>query len=96
MNYRSPKILKAAKDAPLCFGCGKHNDGTVIAAHSNQLKDGKGIGIKAHDYRVAYICHDCHQLIDTDRISRQEKTDTWETAHRRTIGWLFDSGIVNA
>lgn len=56
--FRNAKILAAARDVPRCTGCGKHNEGDVVAAHSNQQRDGKGTGIKAHDYRVAYLCGD--------------------------------------
>ena len=46
------------------MACGKANHGDVVAAHSNQLRDGKSKGIKAHDYRIAYLCHTCHAKID--------------------------------
>lgn len=95
MNYRNPKILKAAKDSPYCFGCMKHNDGTVVGAHSNQLCDGKGMAIKAHDYRIAFLCYICHVMVDEGSMSKQEKIDYWEAAHRRTIGYLFEAGIVS-
>ena len=44
-----------AKNAPYCFCCGRSNDGTIVAAHSNQIRDQKGKGIKAHDFRVAFV-----------------------------------------
>lgn len=75
--------------------CGKYNDGTIVAAHSNQLRDGKGRGIKAHDYRIAHLCHTCHEHIDSgNKLSKEERRDLWEEAHRRTIGWLFETGRV--
>lgn len=75
--------------------CGKYNDGTIVAAHSNQLRDGKGRGIKAHDYRIAHLCHTCHESIDSgNKLSKEERRDLWEEAHRRTIGWLFETGRV--
>lgn len=97
MTFRSKALLDAARDAPECMGCGKHNDGTVVAAHSNRLTDGKGRGIKAADYRVAYLCHNCHSEIDQGaHMSRAERIEAWEEAHRKTIGWLFESGKVVA
>ncbi len=94
-NYRSPKLLKCAMECEHCMLCGKYNDGTIVAAHSNQLKDGKGRGIKAHDYRIAMLCHDCHTELDQgSKLSRQERIDKWEEAHRRTIGWLFETERV--
>lgn len=93
-HFRSRKLLDAARDCPACMACGKYNDGTIVAAHSNQSKDGKGAGIKADDFRVAFICQSCHTAIDQGGGSRQERIDLWEIAHRATIGYLFKNGIV--
>lgn len=92
MMYRNKKLLNLAKECPVCMRCGKHNDGTIVAAHSNQLRDGKGRGLKAHDYRIAYLCNECHSQIDQGQWSRSEKVEAWEDAHRATVGWLFESG----
>ena len=90
-NYRSAKILKLAKDAP-CMMCAMQ-DGTVVAAHSNQLRDGKGTGIKSHDYRIAFLCYQCHHMIDNEKaLNKQDRIAAWEEAHRKTIGYLFTSG----
>ena len=91
MIYRNKLILDLAHEAP-CQNCGMI-DGTVVAAHSNQQRDGKGTGIKAQDYRVAYLCHRCHSYVDSDpKASREQKKEVWEEAHRKTIGWLFANG----
>lgn len=93
MNYRNQKLLEAVRDFP-CQHCGL-NDGTVCAAHSNQLRDGKGRSIKAHDYRIAALCFKCHFELDQGRDrSRQERLNMWEDAHRQTMGLLFDQGIL--
>ena len=63
----------------------------MVAAHSNQLRDGKGRSIKAHDYRIAALCYTCHADIDQGKMSREDKQDLWEMAHRKTIGWLFEN-----
>lgn len=89
MIYRNPKLLRAAAEAPHCFGCGRYNDGSVVAAHSNRQADGKGMGIKAHDYRIAYLCGGCHYEVD-----QKSNKALWEEAHRKSIGWLFESGVV--
>jgi hypothetical protein len=78
------------------MSCGKYNDGSVVAAHSNQLRDGKGKGIKASDFRIAYLCHPCHFAIDQGKdMSKDERREMWEDAHRRSIGWLFESGRID-
>lgn len=93
MNYRCPPLLRLARAAPFCCHCLGANRGNVVAAHSNQLRDGKGRSIKAHDYRIAFLCDVCHTMIDQgSKLSREERREIWEAAHRRTIGWLFDSG----
>ena len=93
--FRNKTILGLARLSPVCFMCERHNDGTVVAAHSNQIRDGKGKGLKAHDYRVAYLCQKCHTEIDQGKqYSRAEKFAMWDEAHRKTIGWLFDAGFL--
>jgi hypothetical protein len=63
-----------------------------VAAHSNQLRDGKGRGIKANDYRIAALCYKCHMELDQGKdLSKLERVEMWEEAHRKTIGLLFDN-----
>jgi hypothetical protein len=71
------------------------SDGTVVAAHSNQLRDGKGRGLKAHDYRIAALCYRCHMELDQGlKMSKEERVNMFETAHRATVGWLFENDII--
>jgi hypothetical protein len=92
--YRNKKLLEAVREAP-CMMCGAQ-DGTICAAHSNQLRDGKGKALKAHDYRIAALCSICHHQIDQGFLwSKEEKREKWEEAHRKTMGWLFDSGAIS-
>jgi hypothetical protein len=89
--YRNKKLLELVRQSP-CQTCGTE-DGTVVAAHSNQLRDGKGRGLKAHDYRIAALCFRCHAELDQGaKMSKAERVDMFETAHRATIGWLFENG----
>ena len=91
MMYRNQKLLETVREFE-CVLCGAE-DGTVVAAHSNQLRDGKGKGIKAHDYRIAALCYRCHMAIDQGhRMNKQEKEAMWEEPHRKTIGFLFERG----
>ncbi len=93
MNYRNEKLLIACRDLPCCR-CGTQ-DGTVCAAHSNQQRDGKGKGIKAHDFRIAALCHKCHMELDQGKnLTKEERLEEWEAAHRITIGLLFKTGKI--
>lgn len=92
--YRNENLLRAVRELP-CAACGVE-DGTVVAAHSNQLRDGKGRGLKAADYRVAALCHRCHHELDQGaKLSREQRSDMWEFAHRATIGELFERGLIH-
>jgi hypothetical protein len=87
-NYRNKALLEVVRESP-CQMCGA-KDGTVCAAHSNRLRDGKGKAIKAHDFRIAALCYRCHSRIDQGAdMSKEERMEAWEEAHRATIGWLF-------
>jgi hypothetical protein len=92
--YRNKKLLELVRQSP-CQTCGTQ-DGTVVAAHSNQLRDGKGRGLKAHDYRIAALCFRCHSELDQGtKMSKAERLESWDEAHRRTIGWLFENGHLD-
>ena len=89
--YRNKKLLELVRESP-CQCCGAKN-GTVVAAHSNQLRDGKGRSIKAHDYRIAALCYQCHSdLAQGAAMTKEARVNIWEDAHRRTVGWLFENG----
>lgn len=93
MTYRNKALLEAVRESP-CQICGVQ-DGTVVAAHSNQLRDGKGKAIKAHDFRIAALCYRCHHEIDQgSKMSKQERLNAWEEAHRATVGWLFLNDLI--
>ena len=67
----------------------------MVAAHSNQLADGKGKGIKASDYRIAALCFSCHMDLDQgNKLSKDQRREFWEMAHRRTIGELFERNLI--
>jgi len=40
--------------------------------------------------RIASLCYRCHHELDAgNKLSKQERQELWEDAHRKTIGWLF-------
>ena len=93
MIYRNKKLLELVRQSP-CQTCG-NQDGTVVAAHSNQLRDGKGRSIKAHDYRIAALCYSCHMELDQGKsLDKAERVEIWEEAHRKTIAWLFENNYI--
>jgi hypothetical protein len=92
--YRNAKLLKEVAKLP-CQHCGL-DDGTTVAAHSNQLRDGKGRGLKANDYRIATLCFSCHANLDQGKeLDKSQRIEMFEEAHRKTIGELFEKGIIN-
>ena len=80
---RDKKRLEACRNLP-CQHCGAE-DGTVVAAHSNEGIHGKGRGIKASDEFVAALCFTCHANIDQGRMSKEDRTQIWHNAHVKTI-----------
>jgi len=96
--FRSRRLLDAARGQScqiripgICNG----NSETVVAAHSNQLMHGKGLGIKAHDCFAAWACSSCHAEIDQgSKLSRQEKHEYWQAGFERTILAMFLLGII--
>ena len=75
-----------------CQICGTH--GTHVA-HSNQIRDGKGKALKAYPWRIAALCPACHIEIDSgNKLSKQERREAWDEAHRATIGELFAQGLI--
>jgi hypothetical protein len=72
-------------------------DGTTVAAHSNQLRHGKGMGIKASDQFVAFLCFSCHHEVDQGRsLSKEERQLLWQSAHEKTKQLLIGMGLVEA
>ena len=86
---RSPKLLKSVASLD-CQHCGSGQ--MVQAAHSN-WGGGKGRGIKADDNLVAALCLKCHYAIDQGKdLTKEERQELWEAAHRRTVKTLVALG----
>ena len=91
--YRNRKLLDLAKHGEQCLMCRQHRP--LMMGHSNQGRDGHGRGIKAHDYRIALVCLECHGELDSGSLwTRAERVERFEAAHRLTIAWLFDNGYL--
>ncbi len=58
---------------------------SVVPCHSNQLRHGKGKGIKAkHEFTVPG-CWACHAWIDQGKAAREEKFSTWDRGYERWV-----------
>lgn len=96
--YRNQRLLDAARGQEcqirLPHIC-TNNPETVVAAHSNQLKHGKGGGLKAHDCFIAWACYDCHMELDQgNKFLYHEKCDYWQAGYERTMLQMFLLGIL--
>ena len=93
--WRSEQIKKLAAKAPHCMRCEARNRGDVVGAHSNSLRDGKGMGLKAHDL-VAYLCPACHDLVDerAGGWAREDREREFLRAVYRTVLWLLQEGYL--
>lgn len=88
---RSKKLLKLVVGLD-CQACGSGE--MVQAAHTN-WGGGKGRSVKADDNLVAALCLSCHYQVDQGaKLSKEEKKEMWQKAHRRTINALKESWPV--
>ena len=93
MTYRNQRLLEALRGLP-CQLCGIE-DGTIVAAHSNQQIHGKGMGVKAHDCYVAALCFKCHSQIDQGTLyDKQTRREMWDLAFQRTILELWKREMI--
>ncbi|MFO0448251.1 MAG: hypothetical protein ACK52I_06240 [Pseudomonadota bacterium] len=92
MTYRSKKLLEVVRELP-CQLCGAE-DGTVVAAHSNQ---GKGMGIKSPDWSVMALCWKCHNEHDQGgKIPKDERREREDSLNLSTLRTLIERGLLVA
>lgn len=91
---RLQKLKDAAKDYP-CAHCNRQ-DGTIVAAHCNELALGRGFAHKTPDYLVAYLCYGCHDAVDgrAHGMTLEEKRSMWNRAFVQTYAWLWRDGVI--
>lgn len=65
----------------VCLGVAGRN--TVVPAHSNQQKHGKGMGLKAKDEFTVPACAACHSWIDQGSADREVKFSYWDAGFAR-------------
>ena len=92
---RTDKLKAAARKYP-CVLC--HREGYTVAAHCNDAVF-KGIGKKAPDWMIAYVCGDpggCHDKIDgrAGGLTLEAKRALWDRAFKLTVNLWFRDGWV--
>lgn len=92
MTYRNAKLLAHADGAP-CMMC-SIQDGTVVAAHSNLQRHGRGKDFKSDDCFVAFLCWKCHLWLDYGLASYELKLEAFQRAKDKTLLWLFENGKI--
>mgnify|MGYP001559279473 CR=1 FL=1 len=98
-TWECPELLAIASFAP-CMRCGKHQGtGKVVGCHAQGFwatKYGKGWAQKPSDFVVAYLCNDCHRLMDAYENAETEELRSleWAALIFRTFEWLFQHGFL--
>ena len=94
-NLRIPKLLALARGTTCMLTTRvkhQHDHETVVAAHSDQGKHGKGLNIKAHDCFVAFICHNCHAMLPA--MKRDDREELFGHAMTSTRNYLYAMGLI--
>ena len=99
---KTTKLRASARDQECTLRfplvCNYRTDTTVLC-HSNQLKDGKGMGLKAPDTRAAYGCVRCHDVLDGRAprpacMTREDMLERFEEATRVTNEIMARMGLL--
>lgn len=78
------------------MNCGTE-DGTIVSCHSNNQEHGKGMGLKAHDGMIAWLCMRCHSNLDQgSAMTKQERREFMLTMICRTYMKLWDLDLIKA
>lgn len=85
------KYTELAKRSPVCMGCHKPADGTIVLAHRNLNAWGlmAGKATKTLSILGAFLCSECHNYGDGKGRKDQQ---FWEYAVHRTITWAWQNG----
>jgi len=99
-NYRNRELLDLAHYHNECMfqipgSCIGYSMLGLEPAHSNELRHGKGTGIKSHDYMHVMACLNCHREYDSGtRFNKQEKQRLFIEGWERTISFYFTEGLI--
>lgn len=91
MTFRSPKLLKIAREAPcmlaLAVDC---SNNPSVGCHSDLLRHGRGVGYKSGDQFAVAGCPACHELFTRKHLGEKYE-QIWQIAHERYLTWLFEN-----
>lgn len=99
-NYRNRKLLDVPHNVEVCQFllpgvCRRHQGHGCEPAHSNNISDGKGTGIKSHDHMHVAACHSCHMEYDSGaKFTKDEKRLYFSRAWYRTMRYYLDKGLL--
>ena len=94
MTFRNRKLLDIAHSAP-CFAAFPHVCNQYIGchpAHADWQEWGRGIGHKAPDWAVAFLCGNAHREIDpklAPSMDREQRQAEWLHAFISTQDYLW-------
>lgn len=89
-QLRSERYLAAVRTIDSCVLCGRYG---TVPAHRNE---GKGTGLKVHDFLTAALCAVCHREIDQGKdLTRPERRAAIDDAIIRTLTRLILEGKVS-
>ena len=99
MTFRWQWLRDSAREETVCSSCGgTFERGAICWAHSNQQTHGRGASHKAHDLMGAYVCLQCHDMIDgrVAGLTRSQKRAKFIEAWANSMVRLIERGIFDA
>lgn len=76
-----------------CIRCGA-DDGTIVPAHANQIRLGKGMGTKAYPWTVIPLCMTCHTWLDNGQADRVQKYETYAHCWNWHMAALLQAELI--
>lgn len=76
-----------------CVRCGA-DDGTIVPAHANEIRLGKGMGYKAEPWTVVPLCLTCHSWLDNGQADRLRVRETYAACWTNHITALLQAGLI--
>lgn len=94
MIMNKTERFKKLRSLPCC-NCGST---PCDVAHSNSHEDGKGLGLKASDFKTVSLCRTCHQKFDSfamglNREQAKTKFTEWLTKTNMALGYKDESAF---